>query len=167
MNITSWLAAHKAVLSGGLVAGALDMIYACAAYGARGVAPMQILQSVASGLLGREAYRGGLASAALGLALHFTITLAMAWAFARLAAAWPLLLERTLLAGLGYGLLLYLLMNHVVVPLSAAYPGQGPTGWMLVGALFAHGFLVGLPIAVMARVHGPGGAWRAATTSLT
>ena len=69
----------RAILWGGLIAGALDITYAIVFYYFwSGVAPAVILQSVASGLLGRASYGGGFATAALGLFLHFLI--AYIWA---------------------------------------------------------------------------------------
>ena len=69
-----------AILLGGFVAGAIDISYAIIANLAR-VAPEKVLQSVASGLLGRAAYQGGAATASLGLFLHFAMTIAMAAIF--------------------------------------------------------------------------------------
>jgi uncharacterized membrane protein YagU involved in acid resistance len=140
----------KAAFLGGAIAGTLDMTYAFLAYGARGVSPGAILQSIASGLLGRDAYAGGAFTAALGLVLQFLIATLMAGGFVVLSRLAPLLLRRPLLTGAVYGLFLYVLMNYVVVPLSAAYPGTRPQGWMLAGALFAHVVLVGIPIAWIA-----------------
>jgi hypothetical protein len=65
--------AARAVLTGGLAAGALDIIAAWIVYGLRGVAPTRTLQSIASGILGVAAFQGGVATAAFGLALHFVI----------------------------------------------------------------------------------------------
>lgn len=48
----------RAILWGGLIAGALDLLYAFVWYGPRGVSPVRILQSIASGLLGADAYEG-------------------------------------------------------------------------------------------------------------
>lgn len=45
-----------AILSGGLVAGALDISDALIFHGARGVAPWRILQAIASGLLDPQAF---------------------------------------------------------------------------------------------------------------
>ena len=61
--------AFDTIVYGGLTAGALDILYAFVFYGIRiGATPTRILQSVAGGLLGREAARaGGLKTAALGL----------------------------------------------------------------------------------------------------
>jgi len=61
------------ITKAGLVSGVLDLSDALIFYGLRGVKPVLILQSVASGLLGRAAFSGGAASAVLGTLCHFTI----------------------------------------------------------------------------------------------
>jgi hypothetical protein len=55
-------------------------------------------------------------------------------------------------SGIAYGLALYLAMNFVVMPLSAIHAtgGKGPLYIVITGVL-VHMFLVGLPIALMAR----------------
>ena len=58
---------------GGVTTGVLDISAAFVDSGLNGRSPMFVLQSIASGLLGPESYKGGLKSAALGLALHFLI----------------------------------------------------------------------------------------------
>src|SRR5262245_23097021 len=107
-----------AALLGGLVAGALDIAYAFIAYGFRGVTPEQILQSIAGGLEGPAAYEGGVSSASLGAALHFGIAVAMAAGFVALGQLLPALLKRPIRAGIAYGLVLFVIMYMVVVPLS-------------------------------------------------
>jgi hypothetical protein len=142
----------QAVLVGGLAAGLIDIVYACTVHAIAGLAPTVILQAVASGLLGPAAFRGGAQTAALGLLLHFLMTLAMAAFFVAAARRLPLLTERPLIWGAGYGIALYGIMNHVVLPLSA-FPGSGraPSLAMLIGGLAIHAFGVGIPIAVAAR----------------
>ena len=51
--------ALKAILAGGLIGGAFDITYACVVWAFRGVSPIQVGQSVASGLLGRDAATAG------------------------------------------------------------------------------------------------------------
>ena len=68
----------NAVLWGGLIAGTLDIADALIFHGVRGVAPWRILQAIASGLLGREAFTGGAWTATLGLGLHFFIATTVA-----------------------------------------------------------------------------------------
>ena len=80
-------------LLGGLLAGSLDMLYATGFWSFYGVPAQRIAQSVAAGLLGRDAFTGGASTAALGLALHFLIavgmSLAYTWAARDVAAADP------------------------------------------------------------------------------
>lgn len=136
-----------AVLAGGLLAGALDILYACLFWAVRAdVPPTRIFQSVAAGLLGEASFRGGAATAALGLVLHFLIACSMALVYYLVARRWPLLGRRPIPIGIVYGLLLYVVMNHVVVPLSAAGPGSRDPTWIAL-TIAVHAFLVGLPIA--------------------
>jgi len=139
------------VLAGGLVAGTLDIVYACAFWALkRGVPATRILQSVAAGLLGEASFRGGAGSAALGLVLHYFIAVSMSVAYYLVASRWPLLGRRPVPCGAAYGLFLYVVMNYVVVPLSAAGGGSKDPLWITL-SIAAHVVLVGIPIALFAR----------------
>ncbi len=139
------------VLAGGLVAGTLDIIFACAFWAVRSKVPAQrILQSVAAGLLGKASFAGGVRTAVLGLALHYLIALTMSTAYYLAARHWALLWQQPLVYGTAYGLLLYIAMNFVVVPLSAAPPGSKDPLWITLSIL-AHVLLVGIPCAIFAR----------------
>lgn len=170
-----------AILLGGLAAGALDILYAFVVYGplSYGVPPERILQSVAAGLIGREASQaGGIETAALGLVLHFLIATSMAAVYVLAATRISALRTGALLWGLVYGFMLYVAMNYIVVPLSAAGLNEhfataaeiGPRlqdsfsevrggggddyPWMLWGTISTHTVLVGLPIALIAKRFG-------------
>lgn len=168
-----------AILLGGLAAGALDILYAFVVYGplSYGVTPEQVLQSVAAGWIGREASRaGGMETALLGLGTHFMLATIMAAVYVLLATRFATLTRQAILWGLAYGLILYVAMNYVVVPLSAAGANlvfvssfaeagerlsrafsevRGGGGeqypWLLAGTIFTHTVLVGLPIALIAK----------------
>jgi hypothetical protein len=130
-----------------LAAGTLDILFAMTFWHLRaGVTPARILQSVAAGLLGRDSFSGGAATAALGLALHFSIVAAMALAYHAIASHWRALDARPLVGGFAYGLILYGVMSFVVVPLSAAPTSPKDVLWMALSIL-AHVALVGIPIA--------------------
>jgi hypothetical protein len=146
---------RKAILVGGLTAGTLDITYAMVAYAFIGVAPRVILQSVASGWLGKDAYAGGWPAAALGLASHLAITCVMAAIFVAVATRWGLLRRHRWLGGAAFGLAAFAVMNFVVVPLSAAAV-HPPRGVFLAGGLLAHVFLVGVPISLAAARFGYG-----------
>ncbi|HET8625455.1 MAG TPA: hypothetical protein VFM14_17980 [Gemmatimonadales bacterium] len=139
------------VLAGGLVAGTFDIIYACTYWAIKRDLPAQrILQSVASGLLGKTAFDGGVRTAALGLALHYFIAISMAFTYYVVAQRWAFLREKAVVAGIAYGLLLYVIMNYIVVPLSRAGPGAKDPLWIGLSVL-VHALLIGLPIALFTR----------------
>ncbi len=135
----------------GLVAGTLDIFYAIGLWSFRGVTAQQVLQAVASGVLGKASFSGGDKSTVLGLGLHMLIALAMAAVYFIAARKWPALVRRPWLWGLAYGLLLYAAMNYVVVPLSAADMGGNKDMTAFILALLPHIVLVGWPIAWLAR----------------
>jgi len=143
-----------AILIGGLAAGALDIAYACIHYGlVYGVQPQRIFQSVAAGLLGREAATGGgWNTAMLGLGAHFVLTTIMAAFFVAWTRMVPDLNKWPMLSGPTYGLIIFAVMQVVVLPMSATEgAGGGPEGQFLLGGLLIHAFGVGLPIALAAK----------------
>jgi uncharacterized membrane protein YagU involved in acid resistance len=140
-----------ALLVGGSIAGALDILFAIISAGYSGVSPTQVLHSIASGALGKAAFSGGMPVAALGLALHFLLSFAWAGLFLVAAGRAPVLTRRPLISAIAFGLVVFVLMRCVVLPLSA-FPL--PLGFKLPGAaldLLSHMFLFGLPIAMAAR----------------
>ena len=141
------------VLIGGLVVGTLDITYACVFWALKaGVPPQRIFQSVARGVLGAAAFSGGAATAALGLFLHYFIAIMMSIAYYVVARRWTALVQRPLLFGAAYGLVLYGVMNYIVIPLSAAR-GGGSGGAFWVGlSIIVHALLIGVPIALFARM---------------
>jgi uncharacterized membrane protein YagU involved in acid resistance len=134
------------------VAGILDISDAIITWGLRGIPAGRILQSVASGLLGRAAYDGGVATMALGTFLHFLIATSAAAAYVAASTRMPLLVRRAVLCGLAFGVAVYLFMNYVVLPLSA-FPGRSSAFSLsaFVHGVIGHALLVGLPIALLAR----------------
>lgn len=139
-----------AIAVGGLCAGVFDIIQVLVFYALRGVEPIRILQSIASGLLGKSSFSGGVATAALGLGLHFAMALIMAAAYVLAARRLEVLIRRPWLMGSLYGLGLYAVMTYVVVPLSRA--SSGGFSWaVFLDGVFAHVLTVGLPIALAAR----------------
>jgi len=139
------------VIAGGLVAGTLDIVFATSFWGLKADVPGQrILQSVASGLFGPAAFEGGLRTASLGLLLHYLIAISMALAWYVVAKRWPMTRDLPVRAGTIYGIFLYLVMNLVVVPLSAARPGSRDPVWIGL-SLAVHMLLIGIPIALFVR----------------
>jgi hypothetical protein len=141
----------EAIVLGGLVAGAFDITYAIVANGMRGMPATRVLQSVASGLLGQASYSGGMASAALGLLLHFLIAIAAAAIFYWASRRFAWLVQHAVVSGAIFGLCVFVVMNFVVVPLSA-FPHKLVFPPLVVATgLFVHMFLFGVPIALFVR----------------
>ena len=149
--------AGRAIVWGGLLAGLGDITFAFVVSGLRGVGPVRVLQSVASGLLGEAAKEGGLATAALGAALHFLIAFVWAAVYWLASRGLPALVRHAAVCGLLYGAAVYAFMYLVVLPLSAAYfkPSYAPSAVLLNAA--GHMLLVGLPIALAVRRHSTSG----------
>lgn len=142
----------KALIFSALTAGVLDIAYAILfSYFRSGTPPARLLQSVASGALGREAYAGGATTAALGLGFHFLIAFIITAIFFAAAARIPALTSRPLLTGALYGVGVYLVMNFVVIPLSKIGPRPLPAAVVIVTGVLVHMFLIGVPIASGAR----------------
>src|SRR5215470_19761382 len=70
--------AFGTIVLGGLSAGTLDAVDGVVAFGFKGMNPIQVLQYIASGLLGVAAFQGGLKTAGLGAVLHYFIAFAVA-----------------------------------------------------------------------------------------
>jgi len=141
----------KTILLGGCCAGALDFIGACVSNYSRGVTPLGIAQSIASGLLGRAAFEGGYKTAGLGVALHFVIALGAATVFNLAALKLHWLLEHAYLSGALYGVCVFWFMQLVVLPLSAIAFKQNFAWPVVATGLLVHILCVGLPIALVAR----------------
>ena len=129
----------------------LDITDAIVFYYLRGVSPVTILQSIASGLLGANAFRGGSQTAILGLVLHFVIAFGAATVFYLVSTRVRGLWRQPLLAGAAYGLVVYAVMNFVVLPLSAFAVRPFQVNAAFFNLIFAHIVCVGWPIALAAR----------------
>jgi hypothetical protein len=136
------------LVASALIAGTLDIVYAIAfSYFRSGTSPTRLLQSVASGALGREAYNGGAATAALGLGFHFLIAFIITAIFFAAASQYPSLTRRPVITGSLFGIGVYLVMNFVVIPLSRIGPRPLPAAIVMVTGVLVHMFLIGVPIA--------------------
>lgn len=138
------------LLVGALTVGTLDLLDALVFFGLRGVPPVVIPQSIASGLLGRAAFRGGAPTAILGVGLHYLIAFLIVATFHLVSRRLPTLARSPWIYGPTYGLAVYAVMNLVVVPLSNANSGTKPLP-VLVNGILIHLVGVGLPSALTAR----------------
>jgi hypothetical protein len=138
----------RAIVIGGLIAGLLDIAFACTFnYLRYDVPPAAVGRFIASGLIGASAKGGGAGIVALGFALHFVIAFGAAATYVLASRKIRFMIDHPLIAGTIFGVLVYLFMNFVVRPLSHV----GPWKWNAVGVaadLASHVFFVGTVIAL-------------------
>jgi hypothetical protein len=141
--------AIKAVLCAWLLAGTLDIAAASIYYPlASGVKVMTLLQGIASGVVGEKAFVGGLATAALGVALHYLI--ALIWTlvlFGVFRKVYELVANRFVI-GMAYGIVVWIVMNLIVLPQSRVHQAPFNLSKAIVGAVILM-FCIGLPIAMI------------------
>ena len=142
--------ASRAILVGGVSAGILDISAAFINSGLNGRSPMFVLQSVASGVLGSASYKGGFKSAALGAALHFLIAFVACSVYYLASRRIKLLLRRPVVFGLLYGVVVYMFMYLVVLPITFRRGFSQPLSAIATG-LAIHMLCVGLPISLAVR----------------
>jgi hypothetical protein len=110
-----------------------------------------VWQYIASGALGMAAFEGGIASALLGVFFHLIIAFAIAGVFILSADRIPLLRRYVIAGSLLYGLGVFIIMNMIVTPLSAAPPLPTPTMPWLIEAIIEHVSIVGLPLGILVQ----------------
>jgi hypothetical protein len=133
---------------GGVVAGALDLTQACVLFG------WDIPLSIAGGLVGPAAFKGGVGMYVLGVLLHFFIALSAAAIYYGASRRLEFMPEHWLVCGLFFGAAVETVMNLVVLPLSALH-AKGPYELHdLINGLAVHMVVVGLPVAYSVRRFG-------------
>jgi uncharacterized membrane protein YagU involved in acid resistance len=141
----------QAILTGGAIGGTLDILFAISFAVYSGGTAQQLLQTVASGLLGKAAYDGGPSTAALGFILHFLMAFLLAALFVYATRRSQFVTRNPVFAGAVFGIIVFFVMRLVVLPLSA-FPHPvtfRPFAWSL--DLLSHMFLFGVPIAWAAK----------------
>jgi hypothetical protein len=138
----------KAVLAifvGGLIAGALDLTSAFITFG------WGVPRAIAGGLLGRTAFQGGTGTYVLGVLLHFFIACSAAAIYYAASRRLEFMTEHAVVCGMFYGIAIFLVMNLVVLPLSALH-AKGPYRLAgLIQGLLVHMIIIGLPIALSVK----------------
>ena len=130
------------VLIGGCAAGVFDLTAAFIEFG------WSVPRAIASGLLGSAAFHGGTGAWILGVVLHFLIAFSAAAFYYIASRKLSFLKQHFLVCGVFYGIGVFLVMNLVVLPLSAVPWKVGPFALAaLIKGLLIHMFLIGLPIS--------------------
>ena len=142
--------ALRAIVWGGAGCAVLDGVAASVQLGLKGIRPLQVWQGVASGLLGERAFREGWVGGGFGLLLHFVIAFSAATMFVETCLQLPLLARAYWISGPLYGVIVFLVMNLAVVPLSRR-PKRPASSQVIFVQLIIHVLFVGLPIAMAAK----------------
>ena len=147
------MTATRAILYGGLTAGALDLIDAFVFFGLRsGARPIGILHSIAAGFLGRDAARaGGVSTAIVGFFSHFLVAFCIVTVYVLMSRVVPALRRQWVICGIVFGVAAYFVMTWFVVPMSNAGTGTITFAWppmpVVINGVVIHAFGVGLPAA--------------------
>ena len=137
----------RIALVAGLSAAAIEMVPILPIQAALGNSPVVVFQSIAAGAMGKAAFAGGMPAALLGAFFHTLISVVTAWGYALAAARSRWLADHVLLGGIGCGLVAYIVMTFVVVPLSAIGFRFPPTFGLFLLSFSIHIVAFGLPIA--------------------
>ena len=140
-----------AIILTGLMAGTLDALAALLFFRARGnKQPGVLFRYIASAVYGPKAFSGGHGMIARGVTFHFLI--AFCWV-GLYFAAYPMIsgLETGVLVdSIVYGLLVWVIMNLIVLPLSKAAPRPSTVSSVLINMLILM-ITIGLPCAYAVR----------------
>jgi hypothetical protein len=132
-----------AIVVGGIAAGTIDILYAGFCYG------WDLILAISAGLVGLKVLKvGGFGYYALGLLLHFLISLAFAAFYYVSSRKWTFLRDSWIVCGLAYGAAVQIVMMYIVLPFLTVTHPHGPyeLSEVLIG-LGAHMVAIGLPIA--------------------
>ena len=141
--------AVRAIASTGLIVGFLDILSAFVIWWQRGVALQHGLQGIASGLLGTKSYEGGIATAILGLVIHFFIAFVVVSILYLASRKIRFLTTQPIVSGILYGIGVYLVMYWIVLP--SVFPTFRHRLSNESIELAIHICLIGLPIAFLLR----------------
>jgi hypothetical protein len=120
-----------------------------AAFITAGVPPTRVLVYIASGVFGTPAFSGDWTMALWGLFFHFIIAFSFTVLFFLVYPKLPLL-RHWLMAGICYGIIVWVVMNLVVLPWSNVPKFPLEVKGVLKGMLILT-LAIGLPISFMAH----------------
>jgi hypothetical protein len=143
------------LLTTGLLVGTLDILAAFAnAYFSRGIGPEHVLRFIASGVFGKQAFSGPGSMMLWGLLFHYIIAFACTIVFYVLYPRFIFFIRFPILSALLYSVLIWLLTNRVIMPLSNVPQSNGPLDLLdalkSIAILF---FMISLPLSLLMKRH--------------
>jgi hypothetical protein len=138
---------------GGLIIGLLHLIIQVGIFFVLiGKTPLiSALQYIASGAMSSAAFTGGLSTAVLGAVLELLMTIIIAGIFILSADRISLLRRYVIIGSLLYGIGVFIVMNFIVLPLSAAPPLPTPPMSQIIELILEHILVIGLPLGILLR----------------
>ena len=141
------------MLIAGLVAGTLDLLAALIIFFIRtGKNPILVLEFIASGVFGQDAFLNNDIMAVWGILFHYTIAFSWTIAYFMTYPYLKFLRHNIYISAAGYGGIVWLVMNLIVLPFSNTPKAQLKPGPSLLGAVVLM-VCIGLPVAWMAHRH--------------
>ena len=115
------------------------------------IPPAVIFKFIASGWFGREAMSGGTSMVLYGLIFHYLIaaffTVTLFWLYPQIIK----LVKNKYLAGILYGLVIWVIMNYIVLPMTNIPKSHGRLELIsLLKGISALIICIGLPVALIA-----------------
>lgn len=140
--------AAKTILATGFTAGTLDILAAFinTSIKLEKFAAEIVLRFIASGVFGNDAFSGGGQMVAAGLFFHYIIALSFTIAYFFIYPRLSFLKKNKILNGITYGLVIWLIMNLIVVPLSMTPELKFSIEGMVTGIIILM-VCVGLPVS--------------------
>jgi hypothetical protein len=137
------------IITGGLI-GTLDGLAACLHTLLRGGDPVKVFVYISSGIFGSDAFTAGDGMAFWGILFHYCIATIWTALFFVLYQRVRALEKNKWLNGIVYGLIVWVIMNLVVLPLSRVPPLKMTFASVTIGA-FILVACVGIPVAISAE----------------
>jgi uncharacterized membrane protein YagU involved in acid resistance len=113
----------------------------------RAIPALRLWQNIASSVLGPDSFNRGWTSGIIGLLLHCAVAFTAAFVFVLTAQLFPTILKHEIISGAAFGLLLFVVMNVTIIPLSHMPKRSVPPSLIAI-QIIMHMFLVGLPISL-------------------
>lgn len=138
----------KTILFAGAVAGTLDLTGALVVYSAilHKATVLLILQRIATAAFGLRAFKGGYSMALWGIIFHYVIAFSFTAAYVLLYPHQTLMRKSRVLSGVLYGVLVWIIMNRIVLPMTKLPLARFQWSGALIGMALLI-FFIGLPVA--------------------
>lgn len=140
----------KTIFLSALFVGTLDILMAIVLTLIRKNSPITMLQYIASGIYGNTAFTGGSSFAFLGLIIHYLIAFIWTILFFNLYPKIRSKVKSNILIGFFYGIIVWVTMNLIVLPLSNVPPTSQHINSIITAILILIA-VVGIPLSFMAR----------------